>query len=93
MADRNRAPKTGPCIRSSITVTVRRFVLWIPAVAAMFFLAYTGVVMVKLADETKRAVLANLYNTCQNSEKLRPSNIVYESCWRKYEELGGGNHP
>lgn len=93
MAERDRSTSPGPRVRSPFQVAMRHALLWVPATVAVVFLAVTGVIMLQLAAETKRAVLVNLYNTCANSETFRSHELVEVTCWQKYDDMGGGEHP
>lgn len=63
---------------------------------AVVFLAVSGVMMLSLAMDTRRAVydtrdavLVNLRNTCYNSEQFRSHEQVVMTCWSEYVKLGG----
>jgi hypothetical protein len=68
---------------------VKHIAMWTPAAVALVILFMTGVIMVRVADEARDAILVNLKNTCHNSERFRSTEEVEKECWSEYRRLGG----
>lgn len=70
---------------------IRRAAMWLPALIAVIFLGVSGLVNLELVAQTREAVIANLLNTCENADVIRPTGA--EECWKKYTEVSGEPRP
>lgn len=61
---------------------------WLPGIIAVIFMATTGIIMIITVNETRMITQTNLYQTCENAERIRPAPEA-EECWEAYTHATG----